>query len=158
MQKARSLIPNIGWCLRKRGMPSAIKKRGMPSAIKKRGIPTAIKKTANLVRQPAHRATRVRPGERSNNGVGSGEQVNSGTKNGESGEHHNRVGAAGAKIWTSATSSCAGTSRLSALAVCMLMTNSNLVDCTATQFLDARGLPLGERPRSPNSGAGHGDQ
>ena len=43
------------------------------------------------------------PGERSNNGVGSGEQVNSGTKNGESGEHHNRAGAAGAKIWTSAT-------------------------------------------------------
>src|SRR5262249_43570004 len=85
----------------------------MPSAIKKRSIPTAIKKTANLVRQPAHRATRVRlslplmrghsPGERSNNGVGSGEQVNSGTKNGESGEHHNRAGAAGAKIWTSAT-------------------------------------------------------
>jgi uncharacterized membrane protein len=43
------------------------------------------------------------PGERSNNGVGNGEQVNSGAKNGESGEHHNRAGAAGAKIWTSAT-------------------------------------------------------
>jgi hypothetical protein len=38
-------------------------------------------------------------GERSNNGVGSGEQVNSGAKNGESDEHHNRAGAAGAKIW-----------------------------------------------------------
>ena len=48
-------------------------------------MPSAIKKTANLVRQPAHRATRMRlslplmrghsPGERSNNGVGNGEQV-----------------------------------------------------------------------------------
>jgi hypothetical protein len=76
-------------------------------------MPSAIKKAANLVGQPAHRATRVRlslplmrghsPGERSNNGVGNGEQVNSGAKNGESGKHHNRAGAAGAKIWTSAS-------------------------------------------------------
>ena len=42
-------------------------------------------------------------------------------------------------------SSCAGTSRPSALAVCMLMTNSNLVDCTTGRsagFAPLRILPV----------------
>jgi len=75
--------------------------------IRKRGMPSATKKTANLVRQPAHRAGQVRlsltqmrghriPGERSNNGVGSGGLDNNGAKNGESGDHHSQPGAAGA--------------------------------------------------------------
>jgi len=70
-------------------------------------MPSAIKKTANVIRQPAHRATRVRlslllmrghriPGERSNNGVGNGGLDNNGAKNGESGDHHSQPGTAGA--------------------------------------------------------------
>src|SRR6516225_2227023 len=77
-------------------------------------MPSVTERTAQLLRKRAHLARQVRPsltqmrghrtpGERSNNGVGSGGLDNSGAKNDESGEHHNRAGAAGAKIWTSAT-------------------------------------------------------